>query len=179
MPPISVGAAPPRATIAILVEDRAWEEAIVDPAPLLRRAARAAVKVAALPPAPSLAVSIALIDDRAMRRLNRHFRGKDRSTNVLSFPAATEKPGGRRRALGDIALAFGTVRREAREQRKSVADHAAHLMVHGMLHLLGYDHESEKQANRMESLERKALAALGIGDPYRLPPQPRRVSGAR
>ena len=171
-------AAPPRATVAVLIEDPAWLKAIPDPAPLLRRAARAAIKVAKLPSMPSLAVTVALIDDRAMRSLNHDFRGQDRPTNVLSFPAAAERAG-RRRALGDIALAFGTVRREARDHHKTVTDHLTHLMVHGVLHLLGYDHVSQRQAERMEALERKALASIGIGDPYRAPPRPRRTIPGR
>jgi probable rRNA maturation factor len=113
-----------------------------------------------------------------MRKLNRQYRGKDKPTNVLSFGAAAAdfpphsrgKNGGRKAApaleLGDIAMALGTIRREARAQGKTVKNHLAHLMVHAVLHLLGYDHEDEAEAERMERLERKALAAMGIADPY-------------
>ena len=110
-------------------------------------------------------MAVALIDDRAMRKLNRTYRGKDKPTNVLSFPAG-EAGEGKTRALGDIAIALGTVKREARAQGKALGDHVTHLMVHAVLHLLGYDHESDPDAEHMEALERKALAALGIADPY-------------
>jgi probable rRNA maturation factor len=161
-------AASPRVAVSVIVEHDAWRELIADPVPLLRRAAGAALaqvrrsRGAAVP-----AVAVALIDDRAMRKLNRTYRGKDKPTNVLSFPAgeaAEEK--GKARPLGDVAIALGTVKREAKAQGKTVHDHVAHLMVHAVLHLLGYDHESDPDAEEMEALERNALAALGIADPY-------------
>lgn len=107
-------------------------------------------------------VSLLLADDAAVRALNRDFRGKDRPTNVLSFP-----PGeGARGFLGDIALAAETVLTEAKNQGKTPEHHAAHLAVHGFLHLLGYDHEIESEAEAMEARERAILAELGIADPY-------------
>ncbi|HVY99596.1 MAG TPA: rRNA maturation RNase YbeY [Dongiaceae bacterium] len=167
-------AAPIRAAVAVIVDDRGWQKLVGDPEPLLRRAARAALAVARRPrglkPGGTAALSVALMGDRGVKRLNREFRGKDRPTNVLSFPAAMV-PGRAAKArvdLGDVALALGVVRREAKAQGKSPADHLAHLMVHGVLHLLGYDHETDRDAERMERLERRALAALGIADPYRL-----------
>jgi probable rRNA maturation factor len=163
-------AVPIRAAVTVVIDDQGWLKLIGDPQPLLRRAARAALKAARRPRAlqsgGTAALSVALMSDRGVRRLNRDFRGKDRPTNVLSFPAAMVT--GRRVALGDIALALGVVRREAKAQGKTAADHLAHLMVHGVLHLLGYDHETDQDAARMERLERKALAALGIADPYTL-----------
>lgn len=105
-------------------------------------------------------VALALGDDAFVRSLNVQFRGKDKATNVLSFPAG--EPG----FLGDVALARETVAREAAEQGKSQRDHARHLLVHGILHLLGYDHETDEQAIAMETLERRILARLGIADPY-------------
>ena len=107
------------------------------------------------------ALCIVLADDRLQRRLNRDFRGADKSTNVLSFTGAPE-------GLGDVVLALETVAREAREQGKSLADHVAHLVVHGVLHLMGYDHETGREAVRMERLEARILDRLGIADPYRL-----------
>ncbi len=152
-----------------MVEDQGWLKLAADPARLLRRATREAVKVARRPrglkAGGTVAFSVALLSDRGVRRLNHDFRGKDKPTNVLSFPAGNVAEG-RRLALGDIALALGVVKREAKEQRKAAADHLAHLMVHGVLHLLGYDHETDEDAARMEKLERKALAGLGIADPY-------------
>ena len=160
--------------VDVIVEHAAWRRAIADPVPLLRRAAAAALSVVRRDQrrkrAGSIAVAVALIDDRAMQKLNRTYRGKDKPTNVLSFPAAEaeDAPRGRarRRPIGDVAIAYGTVRREAEAQGKSLADHLAHLMVHAVLHLLGYDHETDLEADEMEALEREALAALGIADPY-------------
>jgi probable rRNA maturation factor len=166
-------AVPIRAAVTVLIDDRGWPRLVGDPAPLLRRAARAALNVArrprALRPGGTAAIAVALLSDRGVQRLNRDFRGKDKPTNVLSFPAAilAAGPKGRRVEIGDIALALGVVRREAKAQGKAPADHLAHLVVHGVLHLLGYDHETDEDAARMERLERRALAALGIADPYR------------
>ena len=158
-------AAPIRAAGTVGIDDQGWPKLVADPTRLLRRAARAALKVARKPRgAVGIALTVALMSDRGVRRLNRDFRGQDKPTNVLSFPA--DRVPGRNVALGDIALALGGVRREARAQGKTAADHLAHLMVHGVLHLLGYDHETEPDAEWMEKLERKALAALGIADPY-------------
>jgi probable rRNA maturation factor len=111
-------------------------------------------------------ISVLLADDATIRELNREWRGKDKPTNVLSFPAP-EQPGvPGPRHLGDLALAFETLEREARDEDKPLADHATHLIVHGTLHLLGYDHETTGEAEIMEALEVKALARLGVADPY-------------
>ena len=162
-----------RVAVSVIVEHEKWRDAIDDPVPLLRRAAGAALAQARRDrrskSKASAAVAVALIDDRAMRKLNRAYRGKDKPTNVLSFPSG-EAADGKRQSLGDIAMALGTVEREAKAQGKTVADHLTHLMVHAVLHLLGYDHESDPEAERMEALERKALAALGIDDPYHSAP---------
>ena len=109
-------------------------------------------------------VTVLLTDDVRVRTLNREFRGKDKPTNVLSFPGA-EPP-----YLGDIAIAYQTVVKEARAQAKSFAAHAAHLTVHGILHLLDYDHEGDAAAKIMETLEIQILAKLGMSDPYNFPP---------
>ncbi|HEX6860316.1 MAG TPA: rRNA maturation RNase YbeY [Caulobacteraceae bacterium] len=105
---------------------------------------------------------ILLTDDETVRELNGRFRGKDKPTNVLSFPAI-ENPEG---FIGDIALAFETCAREADEQGKPLAHHLQHLVAHGVLHLVGYDHESDAQAQAMEALEREILSGLGVPDPY-------------
>ncbi|WP_347261603.1 rRNA maturation RNase YbeY [Rudaea sp.] len=110
-------------------------------------------------------VNIALLDSDPARELNLRYRGKDYATNVLSFayePAPREKSG----LLGDLVLCPPVVAREAAEQGKRVRDHYAHLTVHGVLHLLGYDHENEREARKMEAIERDVLAGLGIADPY-------------
>ena len=111
------------------------------------------------------ALSVLLTDDAAIRRLNATWRGLDKPTNVLSFPAPPNDPS---RALGDIAIAFETTAREATAENKRLAHHLSHLAVHGFLHLIGYDHESDAQAEQMEGLERKVLAVLGVPDPYAL-----------
>lgn len=111
-------------------------------------------------------VSLLLGDDARIRELNRTWRGKDKATNVLSFPLDAPHAGHGPRVLGDIALAYETVARETGARGISVSQHAAHLVVHGMLHLLGYDHESELQAQKMETLEVRVLDGLGIPDPY-------------
>jgi probable rRNA maturation factor len=110
-------------------------------------------------------VSVLFADDAFVRDLNARWRGQDKPTNVLSFPAAPEKVPGPR-PLGDIVLAFETVDREAREAGKPFDHHAAHLLVHGFLHLLGYDHETDAEAAIMEAREVRILETLDIPDPY-------------
>lgn len=143
----------------VVLLDAAWQRALPGVERLVRRAARAALVGARRSGRRSL--TIALADDRRVRALNARDRKKDKPTNVLSYPS------GERDFLGDMVLARQTVWREAREQRKSPADHFTHLVVHGTLHLLGFDHETgEADAERMEALERRVLARLGISDPY-------------
>jgi probable rRNA maturation factor len=118
---------------------------------------------------PASSLCIALSDDASVQKLNAGFRGKDKPTNVLSFPAgetavADAETGAR--PLGDIILALETVMAEAAEQEKPAAHHFQHLVVHGALHLLGFDHETDSEASEMESLEIEILAGLGIPDPY-------------
>lgn len=115
-------------------------------------------------------IGITLADDAAQRQLNDAWRGADRPTNVLAFPAwepGTALPEGAPVLLGDVVLAFETIAREAAEQGKPVADHLSHLVVHGVLHLLGYNHASDAEAVAMEALETSILASLGVPDPYR------------
>jgi len=118
-------------------------------------------------------ISIALADNDAVHALNRDYRGMDKPTNVLSFPSGEDAvpPEADMIMLGDIILAFETVREEAADQNKPIKNHTSHLVVHGVLHLLGYDHEDDNQAEEMEMLERQILAKLGVDDPYRLPDQ--------
>jgi probable rRNA maturation factor len=131
---------------------------------ILARAARAGFNAAMLSSLGTYEVSILLTDDQEMRALNRTWRGKDAPTNVLSFPASDDptEPG----LLGDVALAYETTLDEAQAIGIAVSDHAAHLVVHGVLHLLGFDHMEEDEAEQMEALERQALASLGIAGPY-------------
>jgi probable rRNA maturation factor len=111
---------------------------------------------------PDCEVSLVFTDDAAMRELNRQWRGIDRPTNVLSFPQTAASSG----LIGDIVLGFETVRREAALADKALDAHIAHLVVHGFLHLLGYDHENDEDADHMERLERESLGRIGIADPY-------------
>ena len=110
-------------------------------------------------------VNLRIVDTREGRHFNRQFRAKDYATNVLGFPYEP-LPGEKTTLLGDLVICAPVVRREAAEQGKRPRDHYAHLTIHGVLHLLGYDHETDAQAQRMEGLERRILAGIGIADPY-------------
>ena len=150
--------------IALRVEAPAWRRRLPTAGAIARRAARAALAAADRDARPSGAdqageLCLVLADDALQRRLNHDFRGRDKSTNVLSFEGAPA-------SLGDVVLALETVAGEAEGQGKGLADHMAHLVVHGILHLMGYDHETKAQARRMERLETAILAGLGIADPY-------------
>ncbi|MCI5046511.1 MAG: rRNA maturation RNase YbeY [Aquisalinus sp.] len=114
-------------------------------------------------------VTVLFTDDAEVRDLNRQYRGKDKPTNVLSFPAGPPLPGlpdAEITSHGEIALAFETCKREADEKGINLQDHTAHLIVHGILHLFGYDHQSDQDAEVMEKLETDILARMGIADPY-------------
>ena len=144
---------------------------------LARKSAEAAIAESAFPQLAGsprqVELSVRLAGDDEVRSMNAHWRGKDKPTNVLSFPSDMPTPPGEPRHLGDVALAFETVAREAAEEGKSVPDHVAHLVVHGILHLLGADHETDGEADAMEAREIEALARIGIADPYgRAAPQP-------
>jgi probable rRNA maturation factor len=129
---------------------------------VLRRAARAAFR-ASPSSGQSFGVTLVLTGDDEMRGLNRLWRGKDAPTNVLSFPADADRDRG---FLGDIVVAYETAHSEAKERGISFVDHVSHLVVHGMLHLLGFDHADDADALRMERVERVALASIGVADPY-------------
>ncbi len=145
--------------IDIEIEDAVWTTALPEAEALTRAAAQAALDSEG---ADGEGVTLLLTDDAAVRDLNARFRSKDAPTNVLSFPAPTNPE----KHLGDVALAFGVCAREAGEQGKPLGHHLQHLVVHGVLHLLGYDHMSEDEAEAMEGLERVILAGLGVPDPY-------------
>lgn len=147
--------------IEVEIEDEAWTGALPDAADVVERAAAAALGAA------EGGVVVLLTDDATVRDLNARFRDRDRPTNVLSFPAADMIIPGQPQPLGDVVLAFGVCATEAEAQGKSLADHLSHLTVHGVLHLLGRDHEAEDEAEAMEAEERSILATLGVADPYR------------
>ncbi|MBN8528621.1 MAG: rRNA maturation RNase YbeY [Caulobacterales bacterium] len=142
--------------IWVEIEDEAWTAAAADAEARVVAAAQAAL--AGL----NGEVVVLLTDDATVQDLNARFRDKDRPTNVLSFPA----PETARPHLGDLVLARGVCVVEAAEQGKTVGDHLSHLVVHGVLHLLGHDHEDETEAEAMETRERAILATLGVTDPY-------------
>jgi probable rRNA maturation factor len=143
--------------IEVEIEDEAWTVALPEAAAVADRAATAAMG------AFEGDVVILLTDDAAVQDLNGRFRDRDRPTNVLSFPAAESAA----THLGDLVLAFGVCAAEAEAQGKTLSDHLAHLTVHGVLHLLGRDHETDGEAEAMEAEERTILASLGVADPYR------------
>jgi probable rRNA maturation factor len=151
--------------IEVTVEAHAWRTAVTEPEQLCRRTVSA---VLAREVSAPVELSVLLADDRRVAALNRDYRGKDRPTNVLSFPAQGPSltDAAAPRLLGDVVVALETTRREAVAQGRSVADHVAHLVVHGTLHLLGYDHEADDEAEMMEAREIELLAGLGIADPY-------------
>lgn len=170
--PDSIGVA-----VEVSILDTAWLDNLPESANMARRAALAALSGATRLKdfEGAMEVSLVLTDDAQVRALNLQFRGQDKATNVLSFAALDAADDvlqplgstGEPLLLGDVLLASGVVVREAIEQGKSLGDHLSHLVVHGVLHLLGYDHEKDDQATEMENLEVNCLAGLGIADPYR------------
>jgi probable rRNA maturation factor len=146
--------------IDVEIEHLVWIAALPDVEHLVQTAAQAALAGTAL--GDDVVVAVLLAGDDAVADLNQRFRGRAGPTNVLSFPAPPNPEG----QIGDIALAFGVCAREARDQNKPLEDHLAHLTVHGVLHLLGYDHETDGEAEAMEALERSVLETLGVPDPY-------------
>jgi probable rRNA maturation factor len=153
--------------VAILIEAGTWPDGDVLSA-VAKRALAAATRVLALDIEAPPELSLVFTDDEHIQELNAAWRQKDKPTNVLSFPLLAIEPGmPLPPMLGDIVLAFETVESEARAEGKPFDHHLAHLIVHGFLHLLGYDHEEEGKAERMEETERRILAELAIPDPYR------------
>ncbi len=157
--------------IDIVLADPAWRRALPRADALARRAAAMALAEAGEAAVAGAGLTILLADDRALRRLNAEHRGKDKPTNVLSFPA--EEGMGR---LGDIALALGVVRREAASAGRRLATHFAHLVAHGTLHLLGHDHLAAGEARRMERAEARVMARLGLPNPWKPMPGPRGIA---
>ncbi|MGZ3274956.1 MAG: rRNA maturation RNase YbeY [Caulobacteraceae bacterium] len=148
--------------IEVEIEDDAWTSGLPEAAAVAERAGSAALDEIAPTDDGEPGVAVLLTSDDAVAELNQRFRGKAGPTNVLSFPASANPEN----HLGDIALAHGVCAREAAEQGKSLEQHLAHLVVHGVLHLLGYDHETDGEAEAMEALERSILESLGVPDPY-------------
>ena len=160
----SVPTTPQGLTVDVLTESPQWDAQPGAEAAVRRAIAQAAAVEGTAD--PDAEVSVLLCDDAVIAALNARWRGRDEPTNVLSFPAPPGGDGAAPAHLGDIAIACETVIREAQEQGQPVSRHLAHLAVHGFLHLLGYDHGTDDEAERMEQLERDILASLGIPDPY-------------
>ncbi len=158
--------------INVSISCAAWRTDLPDAEAWCREAAAAALAASA--PALSGAgteLSVVLADDAEVRTLNRAFRGQDRATNVLSFPASSSAerqrlPTGAPLLLGDVVISYQTVRAEAAAQGKTLREHVGHLVVHGVLHLTGCDHQAEAEADDMEALETEILERMGIRDPY-------------
>jgi probable rRNA maturation factor len=156
---------PPQVTIDVLIEAGDWpdHEHLLA---LTRAAVNAAVEAAGLALTATATLSVVFTDDCHIRALNRRYREKGVPTNVLSFPAIRHPAGIGELMLGDVILARGTILREVAARALPAEDHIVHLIVHGFLHLLGYDHESDGDAAAMEGLETAILRHLGIADPY-------------
>lgn len=182
---MDTGTETPLAQVAITVGLSAWIERMPDVTTVAAQAANAVLSIA-LPANPGAApiseieISMLLTDDQTVRQLNAQYRGVDQPTNVLSFaggsgatfPENVSSAGAPPLvALGDVVLAFETVERECVLQAKNFSDHVTHLIVHGVLHLLGHDHECQMEATKMESLEVDILRTLGLADPYRALPE--------
>lgn len=158
--------------LAIAIADPRWRRLFPDPERRLGAALAATLERAGLPARGRFLVEVTLADDVTVQALNARHRGRNAPTDVLSFPQFAPEElarlgrDGPPVPLGDIVLASGTVERDARSLGRPVEAHALHLFVHGLLHLLGHDHEEEEEARRMERLEAGILATLGIADPY-------------
>jgi probable rRNA maturation factor len=131
-----------------------------------RETGSASIDEVEIPPGEGASVSHCLSDDARIRELNARWRGTDKPTNVLAFPAARTVACGEGAVLGDIAVAYETMACEAEASGVTLADHYRHLVAHGFLHLMGYDHQTDEEARRMEALETRILARLGVADPY-------------
>jgi len=148
--------------IEVIVDSPRWK-AQPQAAAIVKKAVKAAAEAASTPRAE---LAIVLTDDSAIRALNREWRGLDAPTNVLSFPAQAPRGRDAPRHIGDIVIAYQTTAREAKAEEKPFRDHLSHLAVHGFLHLLGYDHETRKDASAMERFEVRILRRLDVPDPY-------------
>jgi probable rRNA maturation factor len=149
--------------IDIAIEAPGWE-ALGDPQRSAEAAIRAAIDESGVQLADGAEISVVLCDDNFIADLNRRWRGQDKPTNVLAFPAGADI--GSAPVLGDIVIAFETTATEARELAKPLSEHVTHLLIHGFLHRVGYDHVADADAEVMEALEIKSLARLGMKDPY-------------
>lgn len=157
--------------VSFHIEDKKWKSLVAASQDSFRKALEAAFNALVLP-RREFAVAVSFVDDAEIQKLNGEFRYKDKPTNVLSFPMIEEfsdfslHPKQIPIELGDIVLAFETIENEARMEDKTMSDHVCHLLVHGLLHLFGYDHMTKKDEKEMEALEVSILGDLGISNPY-------------
>ena len=165
------------AQVAISYEEELWKDVLPGGTKLITDVLQSAIDYVGLAAEQHIEVSVLLTNNDAIQELNRDYRNKDKPTNVLSFPSLDMDPenladsipaleAGQPLLLGDIIVALETVQEEAQFQGKAFGDHFIHLLVHGLLHLLGHDHQVDKEADRMEAIEISLLTALGIADPY-------------
>jgi probable rRNA maturation factor len=162
-----LGGTEPEPAVDVLIESEAWRT-LPEAEDIVRRAIACAATSEVAIHQREAELSVLLCDDQTITGLNARWRGQEKPTNVLSFPAPPLRGAtpAERVPLGDIAIAYETLAREAGEQSKSVSDHLSHLVVHGFLHLLGYDHRVEGEAEQMEQLEGSILARIGVANPY-------------
>jgi probable rRNA maturation factor len=153
-------------SIDIAVESPLWAE-VVGIERLIQRAILATLASTDARLHPEAELSVLLCDDARIQTLNKNWRDIDKATNVLAFPAGAASQLARAKIVGDLAISFETVDREAQSDHKSFADHFSHLVVHGWLHILGYDHANRVEAEAMEAVERRVLHTMNIADPYR------------
>ncbi len=157
--------------VDVIIDDQSWPTLLPNVESVASELCRACVAAALRQPqtGETVELCVVLASDRRLRQLNRRYRGFDRPTNVLSFANLEGAPPpdtGEPKLLGDVLIARETAEREAQEDGKSLRDHVSHLIVHGTLHLLGFSHEEEEEADEMEALERRILASFDIADPY-------------
>ena len=145
--------------VTVHVKNKSWRAQLPTPATWAKGVTKAFAEANILEDRPC---TLLLTNDKTLQELNRDFRLKDHPTNILSFPAGDQDMD----YLGDMAMAFETCEREAQREGKTFQDHATHLLIHGLLHLLGHDHMEDAEAEAMEALEVKLLASLAIGNPY-------------
>ncbi len=153
--------------VTVSVPCQAWRDAIADVEGVCKSAVEATCS--SKPPCSMAEVSIVLADDAFIQKLNRDYRGKDEPTNVLSFTGdhgLPEVPGAEM-MLGDVVVSYETITAEAKENGRDIKDHLSHLIVHGMLHLLGFDHRDDEEASKMEEMEVSVLTGIGINNPYK------------
>lgn len=155
-----------RVDLTVALEDERWLHAIPELEEFSWKIVEHVLADIENVPAAPLEVACAFVSDATIQTLNAQYRGKDKSTNVLSFATEDELLPGMPAVLGDVVLAFETIARESLEQGKTMRDHTAHMIVHGLLHLLGFDHENDDDAEDMEAREVALLAELGVANPY-------------